>query len=317
MINIKSSEQGLHSKYSGVAVLLPAYNEELVVGKTIRGFLEALPGCTVVVCDNCSTDATAARAREHGASVIYEPIKGKGNAVRRLLNSVEADVYVMADADTTYDPRPAADMIALLNSDHLDLVTGVRQPTEPSAYRRGHLFGNFVFNKLFERLFEVHSKDIFSGYRVISGRFAKALCIQSSGFEIETELATVAAVLKLSVAEYPVAYSPRPEGSQSKLNTYSDGLRIMQTYIRLLRHFRPRRFYGVLSAMLALISLGLGLPVVFEFFQTGLVPRFPTAILASSIGLMSVIFFVLSILLESLTRIRLEQRQLVLRNFGG
>lgn len=317
MINVKSFEQNSRTKYSGVAVLLPAHNEELVVGETIRGFLEALPGCTVIVCDNCSTDQTAVRAREHGATVIYEPLKGKGNAVRRLLNSVEADVYVMADADTTYDPRPAAEMIALLNREHLDLVTGVRQHTAPSAYRRGHVVGNLVFNKLFERLFQVYSRDIFSGYRVISGRFARALCVQSSGFEIETELATVAAVLKLSVAEYPVNYSPRPEGSHSKLNTYSDGIRIMHTYIRLLRHFRPRRFYGFLSATLALVSLGLGLPVVHEFFQTGLVPRFPTAILASSIGLISVLFFVLSILLESLTRIRLEQRQLILRNFGN
>lgn len=315
MINITSARHASHAEFNGVAVLLPAHNEELVVGETVRGFLDALPGCTVIVCDNCSTDSTALVAQQSGAIVIHEPHRGKGNAVRRLLNSVEADLYVMADADTTYDPCAAADMISLMRSDHLDLVTGVRQHTDPSAYRRGHLIGNSLFNKLFEGLFQVCTRDVFSGYRVISGRFARALCIQSSGFEVETELTAIAAVLKLSVAERPVRYSARPAGSSSKLKTCSDGFLILKTYILLLRHFHPRRFYGFFAVVFATVCLGLGFPVVLEFFRTGLVPRFPTAILASSIGLISVIFFVLSILLDILARIRLEQRQLVLRNY--
>lgn len=314
MINILSPEHDFHADFKGVAVLLPAHNEELVVGETVRGFLRALPGCTVIVCDNCSTDATAERAKESGALVIQEPLRGKGNAVRRLLNSVEAKLYVMSDADTTYDPHAAAEMIALMQRDHLDMVTGIRQHTDASAYRRGHVIGNSLFNRLFEGLFQVRTADIFSGYRVISARLARALCVQSSGFEVETELTTVAAVLKLAVAEWPVKYAPRPAGSSSKLNTYADGLRIFRTYIRLLRHFRPKRFYGFFSIIFAMISLSLGLPVVYEFVQTGLVPRFPTAILASSVGLISVIFSVLSILLESLTRVRIEQRQLILRS---
>lgn len=314
MINIRSPE-GADSEFGGVAVLLPAHNEELAVGDTVRGFLDALPGCTVVVCDNCSTDATAEVARQSGAIVIYEPLRGKGNAVRRLLNSVDADLYVMSDADTTYDPIAAREMIALMKRDHLDLVTGVRQHTDPTAYRRGHVLGNSLFNRLFEGLFHVCSLDVFSGYRVISGRFCRALCIQSSGFELETELTAIAAVLKLSVAERPVKYSPRPAGSASKLNTYSDGFRILKTYFQLLRNFHPRRFYGFFSVIFAITSLALGIPVVFEFLETGLVERLPTAVLASSIGLISAIFFILSILLDSLTRIRLEQRQLSLRSY--
>jgi glycosyltransferase involved in cell wall biosynthesis len=315
MINITTQAHGAHAGFAGVAVLLPAYNEELAVAETVRGFLQALPGCTVIVCDNCSTDATAELARQSGAVVIHEPLRGKGNAVRRLLNSVDADIYVMADADTTYDPLAAVEMIALMKRDHLDLVTGVRQHTDPSAYRRGHVIGNSMFNKLFEGLFQVRTADVFSGYRIISGRFARALCVQSSGFEVETELTAIAAVLKLSVAERPVKYSARPEGSSSKLKTYSDGFRILKTYFLLLQHFHPSRFYGFFAILFALTSLGLGFPVVTEFFHTGLVPRFPTAILASSIGLIAVIFFVLSILLDILAKIRLEQRQLVLRSY--
>lgn len=314
MINISSAASGSLA-FKGVAVLLPAHNEEPVVAETVRGFFDALPGCTVIVCDNCSTDATAERAARSGAIVIHEPLRGKGNAVRRLLNSVDAEIYVMADADTTYDPRAAVQMIELLRRDHLDLVTGVRQHTDPSAYRRGHVVGNTLFNKLFEGLFQVRTRDVFSGYRVISGRFARALCVQSSGFELETELTAIAAVLKLSVAELPVEYSARPEGSASKLKTYSDGFRILTTYILLLRHFHPRRFYGFFALLFAIVCLGLGFPVVADFFRTGLVERFPTAILASSIGVISVIFYVLSILLDILARIRLEQRQLALRNY--
>ena len=314
MINIRSAQHHLPVDFQGIAVLLPAHNEELAVAQTVRGFFSALPGCTVIVCDNCSTDATAELARQSGAIVIEEPLRGKGNAVRRLLNSVDADIYVIADADTTYDPLAAVQMIELLRADHLDLVTGVRQHTDPSAYRRGHVFGNTLFNKLFEGLFQVRTRDVFSGYRVISGRFARTLCIQSSGFELETELTAIAAVLKLSVAEMPVKYSARPAGSASKLKTYSDGFRILKTYLLLLHQFHPKSFYGFFSVLSGLICLGLGLPVVVEFFQTGLVPRFPTAILASSIGLISVILFVLSILLDILAKIRLEQRQLILRN---
>lgn len=313
MIKIGSPVAPARAAYHDVAVILPAYNEATAVSETVRSFQRALPGCTVVVCNNRSTDATADVALAAGARVIDENEPGKGNAVRRLLATVDADLYVMADADTTYDAHAACGMIALMERDHLDMVTGVRVHTDKTAYRWGHVWGNRLFNRLFSRLFSTNTQDVFSGYRVLSGRFARALPVQASGFEIETEMSAMASILKLPTGEMPVAYSPRPAGSHSKLNTWRDGLRILRTYVRLLRHFHPKRFYGFWSAVIGAFSLGLGMPVVLEFLETGLVPRFPTAILASSLGLISALAFLAGLLLAAVAKNRIEQRQLVLR----
>lgn len=312
MIKVGVAPASPRSEYRDVAVLLPAYNEEAAVGDTVKAFLRALPGCTVVVCNNCSTDETAAAARAAGAQVIDENMPGKGNAVRRLFATVDANIYVMADADTTYDADAAREMIAKMQDEHLDMVTGIRVHSDKSAYRRGHVWGNLLFNKLFSRLFKSATQDVFSGYRVLSGRFARSLPVQSTGFEIETEMTAVATILKLSVGEVPVNYYPRPAGSYSKLNTYQDGFKILRTYIRLIRHFYPKRFYGLVSILLAVLSISLGAPVVLEYLDTGLVPRLPTAVLASSIGMLSVFTLMSGLLLESIAKSRIEQRQLAL-----
>lgn len=312
MIKINALHVSPMLTYESVAVLLPAYNEAMVVGQTVRSFQAALPGCTVIVCNNASTDNTAEMAQAAGAIVIDEGMPGKGNAVRRLLATVDAEILVMADADTTYDATAAPRMISHLQHEHLDMVTGVRVMMDKTAYRRGHIWGNRLFNRLFGSLFKTQTQDVFSGYRVLTGRFARALPVQATGFEIEAEMSAVAAVLKLSVGEVPVEYYARPIGSKSKLSTYRDGFRILCTYVRLLRHFHPKRFFGFWSALTALASLGWGLPVVLEFFNTGLVPRFPTAILASSLGLISVMILVTGLLLEAIARNRIEQRQLMM-----
>ena len=298
------------SRNMKTAVILPAHNEASTVAATVHAFRQALPHCRVVVCDNASTDQTSHMARQAGAQVIHEPLKGKGNAVRRLLATVEADLYVLADADQTYDASSAADMIKLLQDQHLDMVTGVRKHTCATAYRLGHLWGNALFNRLFGHLFRTQTQDIFSGYRVFTQRFARILPIQSPGFEIETEMTALASILKISTGEYPVAYSPRPEGSGSKLRTWSDGFKILKSYFRLFRHFYPKRFYGALAGATSLLSVFIGLPVIIEFFQTGLVPRLPTAVLASSLGVIAFVLFTSGIILEAIARNRIEQRQL-------
>jgi glycosyltransferase involved in cell wall biosynthesis len=312
MIKIKNRQPTMRHDYADVAVILPAFNEAVAVGETVQSFLRALPQCTVVVCNNASTDATAEVAAHAGALVIDESAPGKGNAIRRLLATVEAPMYVIADADATYDADAARDMIRLMESEHLDMVTGIRVHTDSTAYRWGHVWGNTVFNRLFSRLFKTQTQDVFSGYRVLSGRFARALPVQAAGFEIETEMTAVAVILKLSTGELPVNYCPRPAGSFSKLNTYKDGLRILRTYVRLLRHFRPKIFYGFLSALMVVASLSIGSPVVLEFLETGLVPRFPSAILASSLAVIATLLLMLGLLLESLAINRIEQRQLML-----
>lgn len=310
MIRVGLQNQKFRQDYRDVAVILPAYNEEIAVGQTVTAFLMALPGCTVVVCNNRSTDATEEIARKAGALVINETKPGKGHAVRRLLAAIDADVYVMADADSTYDANVARDMIDLLEREHLEMVTGVRVHAQSSAYRAGHVLGNKVFNNLFCRLFGTASSDIFSGYRVFSKRFSHAMPVQAEGFEIETEMTAMASILKLSVGELPVKYSPRPAGSFSKLNTYHDGLRILRNYFRILRHFYPKRFYGFIAIFIGAASIGLGTPIVFEFIKTGLVPRMPTAILSSSLGIISIIALMTGLILESIAKNRIEQRLL-------
>lgn len=293
-----------------IAIILPAHNEEKTVAATVKAFKQVLPNCEVVVCDNASTDQTAHIARKAGARVIHEPLKGKGNAVRRLLATVNADIYILADADQTYDAQSAPAMIKLLEQAHLDMVTGIRQHTENHSYRTGHLWGNVLFNRLFAKLFKTPTQDIFSGYRVFTRRFASILPIQSSGFEIETEMTAIASILKISTGEFPVHYAPRPTGSNSKLRTWSDGFKILKSFFRLFRHFYPAHFYGTVAGLTALLSLLLGVPVIIEFIQTGLVPRIPTAILASSLGMIAFVIFTTGIILEALARNRIEQRKL-------
>lgn len=261
-----------------IAIILPCHNEAVAIAGTIAGFRDALPGATVVVCDNASSDDTAARAEAAGALVISQVFRGKGNAVRRLFTEVDADIYVMADGDSTYDAESAGRLVAELIDNRADMVIGLRQGREEGQYRLGHATGNRLYSWLFSKLFNVGVSDLFSGYRVMSRRFVKTFPCYSRGFEIETELNSHAAIYKLPISEIPTPYFARPDGSASKLNKFRDGLRILTFFAIFLRDYAPMRMFSGAALVLAALSLVFFVPVGLEFLETGLVPRFPTFI---------------------------------------
>jgi len=293
-----------------IAVLLPCYNEEAAIAATVAGFRKALPGATVYVYDNNSKDRTREVAAKAGAVVRSERQQGKGHVVRRMFADVDADVYVMADGDLTYDPKAAPKMVDLLLAEQLDMVVGTRRHEEKEAYRRGHAMGNRAFTGLLSGLFGRSFSDIFSGYRVFSRRFVKSFPVLSSGFEIETEISVHALELRMPVGEVETAYAARPEGSQSKLSTYSDGWRILKTIVTLYRIERPVLFYGGIGALLAVLALLLSVPLVLTYLKTGLVPRQPTAILVTGIVIVAVLCLFTGLILDTVTRGRREVRRL-------
>ena len=292
------------------AVILPCHNEAATIAKVVADFRTALPEAQVFVYDNSSTDETKELAFAAGAIVRQEPLKGKGNVIRRALAEVEADIYLMADGDGTYEAAAAPRMVALLLQDQLDMVTGVRHNKNKAAYRTGHQLGNWLFTKVFCRVFRMPMRDVLSGYRVFSRRFVKTFPSVSRQFEIEIELSVHAAFMRLPVGEVETAYSERAEGSQSKLKTWRDGSYILLKLVRFLSGYRPFLFFGGISGVLMLTSLALGLPVVVEFLETGMVPRFPTAILATGIMLAAVIFFAMSLTLDVISRYHAETKRL-------
>ena len=298
-----------------IAVLLPCYNEEAAIGQTVAGFRAALPGATVYVYDNNSRDRTVEVARGAGAVVRSERQQGKGHVVRRMFADVDADVYVMADGDLTYDPHAAPTMVELLLQDQLDMVVGTRQHEEKQAYRGGHVFGNWLFTGLLSGLFGRSFTDIFSGYRVFSRRFVKSFPVLSSGFEIETEISVHALELRMPVGEVTTAYAARPEGSASKLSTFRDGWRILQTIVTLYRIERPVLFFGSVGALLVLAALLLSVPLVLTYIDTGLVPRFPTAILVTGMVIVATLCFFAGLILDTVTRGRREVRRLAYLSF--
>ena len=293
-----------------IAVLLPCYNEAAAIGATVAGFRSALPGAKIYVYDNNSTDRTSEIAAQSGAIVRMERQQGKGHVVRRMFADVDADVYVMADGDLTYDPKSAPQMVDLLLAEQLDMVVGTRRHEEKDAYRGGHVLGNRLFTGILAGLFGRSFTDIFSGYRVFSRRFVKSFPVLSSGFEIETEMSVHALELRMPVGEVETAYGARPEGSQSKLSTYSDGLRILRTIVTLYRVERPSLFYGLIGALLLAIAVVLAVPLAFTYLQTGLVPRVPTAILVTGITIVAVLSFFAGLILDTVTRGRREVRRL-------
>ena len=293
-----------------VAVLLPCYNEEATIGATVKGFRKALPGATVYVYDNNSADKTCKVAARAGAVVRSERQQGKGHVVRRMFADIDADVYLMADGDLTYDPQAAPEMVSLLLSERLDMVVGTRKHEEKEAYRGGHVLGNRVFTGLLARLFGRSFNDIFSGYRVFSRRFVKSFPVLSEGFEIETEMSVHALELRMPVGEVETLYLARPEGSESKLSTYSDGWRILTTIGTLYRVERPTLFYGMIGAFLVAAALVLSIPLVITYLHTGLVPRVPTAILVTGMTIVAVLCFFTGLILDTVTRGRREMRRL-------
>ena len=293
-----------------IAVLLPCYNEEAAIGATVAGFRAALPSATIYVYDNNSRDRTREAAAEAGAVVRTERQQGKGHVVRRMFADIDADVYVMADGDLTYDPKSAPEMVDMLIAEQLDMVVGIRKHEEKDAYRGGHVLGNKLFTGLLSGLFGRSFSDIFSGYRVFSRRFVKSFPVLSSGFEIETEMSVHALELRMPVGEIETAYGARPEGSESKLSTFSDGWRILKTIATLYRVERPVLFFGSIGALLLAAAIALSIPLVITYVQTGLVPRFPTAILATGMTVIAVLCFFTGLILDTVTRGRREVRRL-------
>ena len=293
-----------------IAVLLPCYNEEAAIGATVAGFRKALPGATIYVYDNNSRDRTREVEAEAGAIVRTERQQGKGNVVRRMFADVDADVYVMSDGDLTYDPTAAPAMVDLLLAEQLDMVVGTRRHEEKDAYRGGHVIGNRLFTGLLSRMFGRTFSDIFSGYRVFSRRFVKSFPVLSSGFEIETEMSVHALELRMPVGEIETMYGARPEGSESKLSTWSDGLRILRTIGTLYRVERPAIFYGAIGVLLLVLAILLSIPLIVTYVHTGLVPRLPTAILVTGMTIVAVLCFFAGLILDTVTRGRREVRRL-------
>jgi len=294
-----------------IAVLVPCYNEALTVAKVVEQFRAALPDCAVYVYDNRSSDGTGDIARAAGAIVRREERPGKGGVMRRMFAEIDADIYVVTDGDATYDATRAPEMVARLQQDDLDVVTGVRDHEDrDAAYRRGHQSGNRAFNWLLGVLFGERPTDMFSGYRVMSRRFVKSLPAEARGFEIETELTVHALDLRVPVAEVRTRYFERPEGSISKLSTYRDGLRILVMMGKLFRDIRPLPFFGTVAALLAAAGLILGAEVVVEYMNTRLVPRLPTAVLATGLMLLASLALVCGLILDSVARGRREAKRL-------
>ena len=300
-----------------IAVLLPCFNEEATIGATVEGFRKALPGATVYVYDNNSRDRTKDIAAAAGAVVRSERQQGKGHVVRRMFADIDADVYLMADGDLTYDPAFAPAMVDLLVSEQLDMVVGTRRHEAKAAYRGGHVIGNRIFTGLLAKLFGRSFNDIFSGYRVFSRRFVKSFPVLSSGFEIETEMSVHALELRMPVGEVETRYLARPEGSQSKLSTFKDGWRILRTIVTLYRVERPVLFYGGIGALLLLAALLLSVPLVLTYLETGLVPRLPTAVLVTGMTIVAVLCFFAGLILDTVTRGRREVRRLAYLAVSG
>ncbi|RYD55610.1 MAG: glycosyltransferase [Sphingomonadales bacterium] len=300
-----------------IAVLLPCYNEEAAIAQTIASFRAALPMATIYVYDNNSGDRTIEVAREAGAVVRQERMQGKGNVVRRMFADVDADIYVMADGDATYDAQAAAAMVARAADEGLDMIVGTRVHEAAEAYRRGHVLGNRVMTGILARLFGRSFTDIFSGYRVFSRRFVKSFPVLSSGFEIETEISVHALELKMPVGEVETRYFARPEGSVSKLSTYGDGFRIARTILTLYRIERPMLFFGLVAVAFALLAIGLSVPLVLTFLETHTVPRFPTAVLATGLMILAFLNLFTGLILDTVVRGRREMRRLAYLGVPG
>jgi glycosyltransferase involved in cell wall biosynthesis len=294
-----------------VAVLVPCYNEAAAIEKVVADFRAALPNATVYVYDNNSTDNTIEVATAAGATVRKERRKGKGNVVRRMFQDVEADIYVMVDGDDTYDAARAQELVDKLVADNLDMVVGRRIETHQAAYRAGHRLGNRVLTGLVRWLFGAQIEDMLSGYRVFSRRFVKSFPSFSREFEIETELTVHAMQMQMAVAEVETNYKERPPGSTSKLRTFRDGWRILLTITNLMRNERPLFFFSLIALFLVAVAVILGVPVLVEYADTGLVRRFPTAILCSALGIVAVLCVATGLILDLVAHVRREAKRLV------
>lgn len=301
---------GIEDREVRIAVLVPCYNEATTIGAVVHDFRKALPDAAVYVFDNNSSDDTIEVARKAGAIVREEHMQGKGHVVRRMFADIEADVYILVDGDDTYEADAAPRLVAHLLDEGLDMVTGKRVHESTAAYRPGHVFGNRMLTTLVGSIFGSRVTDLLSGYRILSRRFVKSFPVLSRGFEIETELTVHALELDMPQDEADTRYKERPPDSESKLNTIRDGIRILRTIIQLLKEERPLPFFAAIFFVLALSSVVLATPVFIEFMETGLVPRFPTAILSTGLMLLGFLSLVCGFVLDTVTRGRRELKRL-------
>lgn len=303
--------------FSRVAVLIPCYNEATTVGTVVRDFRLSLPGARIFVFDNNSADATIEVARAAGALVRQVADRGKGNVVRRMFADIDADIYVLVDGDNTYDASIAPSLVEQVLQDGLDMVVATRSSDEQSAYRLGHRFGNVALTRCVGMIFGHTFTDMLSGYRAFSRRYVKSFPAHSRKFEVETELTVHALQLRMPVTEQATLYKSRPEGSESKLNTYRDGLRILITIAELFRAERPFAFYSIGFLTCTLLAIVLAVPLFDTYVQTGLVPRFPTAILCATLILFGTILLTCGIVLDAVTHGRTETKRLAYLTHAG
>ncbi|MGV8961684.1 MAG: glycosyltransferase [Stenotrophomonas sp.] len=293
-----------------IAVLVPCYNEAATIGQVVRDFARHLPGASIVVLDNNSTDRTAELAHQAGAVVRKVALQGKGNVVRRGFADIEADIYVLVDGDGTYDAAAATALVSRLRDEGMDMVVGARRDQQAAAYRPGHRIGNVLLTRCAGFLFGRSFDDMLSGYRVFSRRYVKSFAAHAHGFEIETELAVHALQLRMPVAEMETVYGVRPAGSQSKLSTWRDGWRILCTIAKLFKAERPLLFFSLVFVLSEALSVLLALPLLWTYLETGLVPRFPTAILCVALGLLGFLLLACGLILDTVTRGRIEAKHL-------
>ena len=307
-----NTETAVHrSRPLAIAVLVPCYNEAITIGKVITDFRSTLPEASIYIYDNNSTDNTIRMAESAGAIVRREPRQGKGNVVRRMFADIEADVYILVDGDDTYDASASRKLVDSLLEDRLDFINALRRSTSKEVYRVGHRFGNWLLTGLVRQLFGRQFNDMLSGYKVLSRRFVKSFPAMSIGFETETELAVHALELRMPCAEVATNYKERPPGSVSKLRTYSDGARIMMLIARLVKDERPLRFFGLGGLALILLGIVLSIPLLFTYLETGLVPRFPTAILSVALVLFGALSTFAGLILDMTTKSRREMKRLI------
>lgn len=263
-----------------VAVLIPCYNESKTIEKVVSDFRRVLPDAAIYVYDNNSSDGTGEIAERAGAIVRKERMQGKGNVIRRMFREIDADCYVMADGDDTYPAENAPELVRLVLEEQADMVVGDRLSSTyfTENKRPFHNFGNSLVRGTINRLFRTEIKDIMTGYRAFSYQFVKTFPVLSKGFEIETEMTIHAADKNMQVDNVVIEYRDRPEGSESKLNTYTDGAKVLMSIAKLYRNYKPMNFFGLLSLVLAVVSVGFFIPILMEYFATGLVPKYPTLI---------------------------------------
>lgn len=294
-----------------IAVLVPCYNEAITIGKVIRDFAEVLPHAQIYVYDNNSKDDTVQIARDAGATVRMEHMQGKGHVVRRMFRDIDADFYIMVDGDDTYDASKALEMLEVALVGPYDIVNCTRVTEERhAAYRMGHQLGNTVLTGMVKLLFGDRVQDMLSGYKVFSRRYVKSFPALSTGFEIETELTVHALELQMPIAHVQGAYRGRPTGSSSKLNTFRDGRRIGLVILDLFRQERPLLFFSFIAILLILLTIGVSVPLAVTYYHTGLVPRFPTLIVAAGLFVTAMISITCGLILDTVTRGRREAKML-------